>query len=32
MHCFGGLGFEEIAEVLAISDRTAKPDWMMARA
>ena len=32
MHFFGGLGFEEIAEVLSISDRTAKRDWTMARA
>jgi RNA polymerase sigma-70 factor, ECF subfamily len=32
MHFFGGLGFEEIAEVLGISDRTAKRDWTMARA
>ena len=27
MHFFGGLGFDEIAEVLSISDRTAKRDW-----
>jgi RNA polymerase sigma-70 factor, ECF subfamily len=32
MHFFGGLGFEEIAEVLGISERTAKRDWAMARA
>ncbi len=32
MHFFGGLGFGEIAEVLSISDRTAKRDWTMARA
>ena len=32
MHFFGGLSFEEIAEVLSISDRTAKRDWTMARA
>ncbi len=32
MHFFGGLGFDEIAEVLSISDRTAKRDWAMARA
>jgi RNA polymerase sigma-70 factor, ECF subfamily len=32
MHFFGGLGFDEIAEVLRISDRTAKRDWAMARA
>jgi len=32
MHFFGGLGFDEIAEVLSVSDRTAKRDWTMARA
>jgi RNA polymerase sigma factor (TIGR02999 family) len=32
MHFFGGLGFEEIGEVLSISTRTAKRDWSMARA
>ena len=32
MHFFGGLSFEEIAEVLGISDRTAKREWTMARA
>jgi RNA polymerase sigma-70 factor (ECF subfamily) len=32
MHFFGGLGFEEIAEVLSVSTRTAKRDWSMARA
>ena len=32
MKFFAGLSFEEIAEVLNISDRTAKRDWMMARA
>jgi len=32
MHFFGGLGFDEIAEVLGVSDRTAKRDWTMARA
>jgi RNA polymerase sigma-70 factor (ECF subfamily) len=32
MHFFGGLGFDEIAEVLGISERTAKRDWAMARA
>jgi RNA polymerase sigma-70 factor, ECF subfamily len=32
MHFFAGLGFDEIAEVLGISDRTAKRDWAMARA
>ena len=32
MHFFGGLGFEEIGEVLSVSPRTAKRDWSMARA
>lgn len=32
MRFFSGLSFEEIAEVLGISDRTAKRDWTMARA
>jgi RNA polymerase sigma factor (TIGR02999 family) len=32
MHFFGGLGFEEIGEVMGISARTAKRDWSMARA
>ena len=32
MRFFGGLSFEEIAEVLGISERTAKRDWTMARA
>jgi RNA polymerase sigma-70 factor, ECF subfamily len=32
MRFFGGLSFEEIAEVLGISDRTAKREWIMARA
>lgn len=32
MHFFGGLGFEQIAEVLGISHRTAIRDWTMARA
>ena len=32
MRFFGGLNFEEIAEVLGISERTAKRDWTMARA
>ena len=32
MHFFGGLGFEEIGEVLNVSPRTAKRDWSMARA
>jgi RNA polymerase sigma factor (TIGR02999 family) len=31
MRFFAGLSFEEIAEVLGISERTAKRDWMMAR-
>jgi RNA polymerase sigma-70 factor (ECF subfamily) len=29
---FGGLSFEETAEVLQVSDRTVKRDWTMARA
>ncbi len=29
---FGGLSFEEVGEVLGISDRTAMRDWQMARA
>jgi RNA polymerase sigma factor (TIGR02999 family) len=32
MRFFAGLSFEEIAEVLGISDRTVKRDWTMARA
>ena len=32
MHFFAGLSFDEIAEVLGISDRTAIRDWTMARA
>jgi RNA polymerase sigma factor (TIGR02999 family) len=32
MHFFGGLTFEEIAEQLAVSTRTVKRDWTMARA
>ena len=32
LHFFGGLNFEEIAEVLDISERTVKRDWSMARA
>ena len=32
MRFFAGLSFEEIAEVLKISERTAKRDWAMARA
>jgi RNA polymerase sigma-70 factor, ECF subfamily len=31
-HFFGGLNFDEIAEVLGISERTVKRDWSMARA
>lgn len=32
MRFFAGLSFEEIAEVIGISERTAKRDWTMARA
>ena len=32
LHFFGGLNFDEIAEELAISSRTVKRDWAMARA
>jgi RNA polymerase sigma-70 factor, ECF subfamily len=32
MRFFAGLNFEEIAEVLGISERTAKRDWTVARA
>ncbi len=32
LHFFGGLNFDEIAEVLGISERTVKRDWSMARA
>jgi RNA polymerase sigma factor (TIGR02999 family) len=32
MRFFAGLNFEEIAEVVGISERTAKRDWTMARA
>jgi RNA polymerase sigma-70 factor, ECF subfamily len=32
MRFFAGLNFEEIAEVIGISERTAKRDWTMARA
>lgn len=32
MRFFAGLSFEEIAEVLSVSERTAKRDWTMARA
>ena len=29
---FGGLNYEEIAEVLGVSSKTAKRDWSVARA
>lgn len=32
LHFFGGLTFEEIAEVLGVAARTVKRDWSMARA
>ena len=32
MHFFGGLSFEEIADVLGIGLRTVERDWKMARA
>jgi RNA polymerase sigma factor (TIGR02999 family) len=32
LHFFGGLSFEEMAEVLAVSPRTVKRDWRKARA
>lgn len=32
LYFFSGLNFEEIAEVLEVSDRTVKRDWSMARA
>jgi len=32
LHFFGGLGFEEIAAVLQLGERTVKRDWSMARA
>lgn len=32
LKCFGGLTFEEIAQVLSIDERTAKRDWQVARA
>ncbi len=32
LHFFGGLNFEEIAEVLEVSESTVKRDWSMARA
>lgn len=32
MRFFAGLSFEEIAEVIGISERTAKRDWVVARA
>ena len=31
LHFFGGLNFDEIAEVLEVSERTVKRDWSMAR-
>lgn len=31
LHFFGGLSFEEIAEVLQLSERTVKRDWALAR-
>ena len=32
MRCFGGLTCEEIADALAIDERTAKRDWKVAKA
>ncbi len=32
LHFFGGMGFEDIARLLGVSDRTVKGDWRMARA
>ncbi len=32
LHCFGGLNFAEIAEILKMNERTAKRDWQVARA
>src|SRR4051812_41022377 len=32
LRCFGGLTFQEIAEVLKVDERTAKRDWQVARA
>jgi RNA polymerase sigma factor (TIGR02999 family) len=32
LHCFGGLTFGEIAEVVKVDERTAKRDWQVARA
>jgi RNA polymerase sigma factor (TIGR02999 family) len=32
LHFFGGLSFDEIAQVLEVSTRTVKRDWSMARA
>jgi DNA-directed RNA polymerase specialized sigma24 family protein len=32
MHCFGGLTYVEIGQVLGIDERTAKRDWQVARA
>ncbi|MGC2605171.1 MAG: ECF-type sigma factor, partial [Silvibacterium sp.] len=31
LHFFGGLSFEEIAEVIQVSERTVKRDWALAR-
>jgi RNA polymerase sigma factor (TIGR02999 family) len=32
LHFFGGMGFEDIARLLGLSERTVKGDWGMARA
>ena len=32
LHFFGGMGFEDVARLLGVSDRTVKGDWGMARA
>jgi RNA polymerase sigma factor (TIGR02999 family) len=32
LHCFGGLTFSEIAEVIGTDERTGKRDWQVARA
>lgn len=32
LRCFGGLTFNEVAQVLSIDERTAKRDWQVARA
>ncbi len=32
LHFFGGMGFEDIARLVGVSDRTVKGDWGMARA